>query len=378
MAFERNQSGLSTPTKGSDMSNARSHAVVKSVRLSGVGCILMASCLAMVTTANAQQSAYAFITADCPGAVATTAFTGLNNRGAFVGGCGAFPGEGAFVAVMHSNGTFTFTPLPAAPAPFGLNLEPYGINDSGTIVGAADAPDGSYSVGFYSNGSTYTFVSHPSFTNTSLRGINASGAMTGYALNDDASGNITDGIGFLYDPTTGVFTDILIPNAVFQLIEGINTVSQVVGEYHPITGGSIALLREPVTAALSYFSVPNGTVHTHARGINDAGLIAGFTTDPATGTQAAYVGNLLNGFRLMHAPAFDPTTIDTYANGMNNSGQMSGFTQSEVDGSSHGLVMLPLPTTKDQCKGGGWEIYGVFKNQGDCVSYVATNGKNSP
>ncbi len=38
----------------------------------------------------------------------------------------------------------------------------------------------------------------------------------------------------------------------------------------------------------------------------------------------------------------------------------------------------PLPDTKDQCKKGGWKEYGVFKNQGDCVSFVATGGKNRP
>jgi hypothetical protein len=38
----------------------------------------------------------------------------------------------------------------------------------------------------------------------------------------------------------------------------------------------------------------------------------------------------------------------------------------------------PLPTSKDQCKNGGWRTYGVFKNQGDCVSFVATEGKNQP
>jgi hypothetical protein len=35
-----------------------------------------------------------------------------------------------------------------------------------------------------------------------------------------------------------------------------------------------------------------------------------------------------------------------------------------------------LPTSKDQCKHGGWKAYGVFKNQGDCVSFVATGGKS--
>jgi hypothetical protein len=37
-----------------------------------------------------------------------------------------------------------------------------------------------------------------------------------------------------------------------------------------------------------------------------------------------------------------------------------------------------LPTTKDQCKNGGWKAYGVFRTQGDCVSFVATKGKNPP
>jgi len=30
------------------------------------------------------------------------------------------------------------------------------------------------------------------------------------------------------------------------------------------------------------------------------------------------------------------------------------------------------------CKNGGWKTWGVFKNQGDCVSFVATNGSNLP
>jgi hypothetical protein len=37
-----------------------------------------------------------------------------------------------------------------------------------------------------------------------------------------------------------------------------------------------------------------------------------------------------------------------------------------------------VPSFKDQCKKGGWRLYGVFRNQGDCVSYVATKGKNPP
>jgi hypothetical protein len=46
------------------------------------------------------------------------------------------------------------------------------------------------------------------------------------------------------------------------------------------------------------------------------------------------------------------------------------------------VVPLPkpvVPTETDQCKKNGWRNFGdMFKNQGDCVSFVATNGKNQP
>jgi hypothetical protein len=38
----------------------------------------------------------------------------------------------------------------------------------------------------------------------------------------------------------------------------------------------------------------------------------------------------------------------------------------------------PVPTSADQCKKGGWQSYGIFENQGDCISFVATHGKNPP
>jgi hypothetical protein len=37
-----------------------------------------------------------------------------------------------------------------------------------------------------------------------------------------------------------------------------------------------------------------------------------------------------------------------------------------------------FPITTAECKDDGWQAYGVFTNQGDCVSYVATQGKNEP
>ena len=38
--------------------------------------------------------------------------------------------------------------------------------------------------------------------------------------------------------------------------------------------------------------------------------------------------------------------------------------------------VLNVPATKDQCMASGYKNYPQFKNQGDCVSFVASGGKN--
>jgi hypothetical protein len=42
------------------------------------------------------------------------------------------------------------------------------------------------------------------------------------------------------------------------------------------------------------------------------------------------------------------------------------------------LAVDCLPNNKDECRNGGWQTFGVFRNHGDCVSFVATGGKNPP
>lgn len=42
------------------------------------------------------------------------------------------------------------------------------------------------------------------------------------------------------------------------------------------------------------------------------------------------------------------------------------------------VTPTPFPTSADECKDGGWQTFGYFKNQGDCVSFVATKGRNGP
>ena len=46
--------------------------------------------------------------------------------------------------------------------------------------------------------------------------------------------------------------------------------------------------------------------------------------------------------------------------------------------SSLAITQPLLPDAKEQCKYFGFLIFGVFENQGDCVSFVTTHGKNEP
>jgi hypothetical protein len=52
----------------------------------------------------------------------------------------------------------------------------------------------------------------------------------------------------------------------------------------------------------------------------------------------------------------------------------SGVTDTLTNGRAVVFDAPPLPTSKEQCKQNGWQSFGVFKNQGDCVSFVE-NGK---
>jgi hypothetical protein len=66
---------------------------------------------------------------------------------------------------------------------------------------------------------------------------------------------------------------------------------------------------------------------------------------------------------------YDPSTTPTctpITGFEGNGGQLPGF----ITGQIVVIDAPPLPTSKEQCKNGGWRTFGVFKNQGDCVSFV--------
>jgi len=75
---------------------------------------------------------------------------------------------------------------------------------------------------------------------------------------------------------------------------------------------------------------------------------------------------------------------DGIANDVDNAPRTPNADQQDLDGDGIGDVIdtKVLPRSADACKKDGWKSYYDgslrFKNQGDCVSFVATGGKNLP
>jgi hypothetical protein len=93
--------------------------------------------------------------------------------------------------------------------------------------------------------------------------------------------------------------------------------------------------------------------------------------------RSAYVANFGRPF----GPPFTGGSVSQYDVGTGG-GLLpkSPATVGAGDGSLDVAVNAPVrvSTTKEQCKHGGWREFPQFKNQGDCVAFVATQGENPP
>ncbi len=139
---------------------------------------------------------------------------------------------------------------------------------------------------------------------------------------------------------------------------------------------------------------PSGTVAFNVAGLNLSGAVTCLSVtgpDKGAGSAGSPTTAVIN-FQNTAPPFVGVNTVELVDNGGNGTdlftaaptfrgpGDCSPLSvpTSPLNGRAVVFDAPPLPTSKEQCKNGGWRSFGVFKNQGDCVSFVATHGKNQP
>jgi len=223
---------------------------------------------------------------------------------------------------IYRNGIFT--PLPAAPAGYS-NVAANGINNAGVIVGGAFSPsDPTHEQGFILIGSKYTFYSRPGWDNTEARAIANSGLITGFNFNGPYSNqDFSTTAGFIYNPAARIFTDATPPGSGtgFSTAEGINASGRITGDGRQPDGsgrygfvwqqGTLGKDSEQLAPFLAQFRINSS--NTAARGINDAGLVVGFSN-----AGGGFVGNESRGFLALVPPGGDAAGAFVACDAINN------------------------------------------------------------
>jgi hypothetical protein len=218
-----------------------------------------------------------------PGSVQTQV-TGLNDLGDTTGfWANSANTEKGFV---KWKGVFTSLTNPCTPKSAGSVNQLLGINNFGVAVGFYnDAKGNSHPYQVNRATHVYTAIRIPGAVSALATGINNDGDIVGIAT--DANKVTTS---WLRSPA-GQLTTLQFPGGTDTQAFGINPQKQIVGSY--LGGNGVQhgfVLTNPQGPKSHWQSIddPNGVGSTVVNGINTAGDLVGFYTDPA--------GNTTNGF----------------------------------------------------------------------------------
>lgn len=319
-----------------------------------------------ITRAEVQVD-YQFELVDHPGAPDTQVW-GINDQGNVVGNGNTNVATLPFVYASKKGGFTDVAPMDSA------DTSVFGINKSGVMVGSVD------NRAFIrdKNGNFTDFEHEDALTYTQFRGVNYEGLVTGFRdgwLDPeywlDPEQPETTVFGFIYDPKSDTYADIIPPGDHGQSIaHGINSAGVVVGsafffnEYGDTATENAPCPDSPdgwvrygwrraTDGDVTYFSV-NGSSRTAARGINDSETIVGLFRDPDD-------NNIIKGFKvtldesqcqevtvvapdLLEYPGFDSLVPE----GITNSGVIVGIVE---DAYAHGFIATPDKKDKKDKKG---------------------------
>lgn len=298
--------------------------------------------LAALAGTSLESAAYEFATVEYPDAVFTS-LTGVNNAGTAVGY--AILADDSVVSFTYELKRERFTTLPAV-TPGGYAFTALGINESGVIVGVLDDTPTTLIGGILDKKGQFTTFSVPGYASTVPRAIGSSGLVTGYAVADTG----TDWTGFVYDPKRDEPSLFTVPGALQIIPQGINGRGQIVGSvllpndvaYPGSPASQYGFLRD-ADGSMTLFQV-NG-LPTRARGITDAGLVAGFVTSmPGRVLGFAVQPPAAGGYQDLSVPAdrlfSAPGAVQTFPQAIDNTGRLVGQFFDD-NGGSYGFVALP-------------------------------------
>jgi uncharacterized membrane protein len=256
---------------------------------------------------------YTYTLLSFPGSLDTFA-VGINlsattSKIEIVGGAG----QGGFLARVSEKKTVTET-YQAVNYPHGSDPQAVNaVNDSGQIVGDYD----DYNYGYERSGGRFTPIAVPfaGAQGTFPYGINNSGEIVGGWWD---SNRIEHGFTLI----AGTYTSFDYPGAVETAGFGINSAGDIVGPYSDASGVEHAFLLSG--GAYSSFDYP-GADFTVANGINDAGDIVGIycTTTGCISTSEGEQGFLLS--EGLFTTIAIPGELFTAAEGINNNGEVVGL-----------------------------------------------------
>jgi probable HAF family extracellular repeat protein len=227
-----------------------------------------------------------------------------------------------------------------------IGIYAYDVNDSGQVVGEADAA-GAYHAILWQNGVT-TDLGTLGGSSSGAQAINNHSQVVGYsALPGEAPSHA-----FLWDPTNGM-QDLGTLGGDGSWTSDINDAGQVVGTAQNAAGSYHAFLW--TNGQMTDLGVPDGFVDSYAYKINASGQVVGVITN-ASGEGWAFRWtpsgpNATNGTMVLLSP-----TAGSYAYAINGFGDIAG---SVVSGDGYSLS----PTLWDSGNGvhllpvlnGGWD-----------------------
>ncbi len=253
---------------------------------------------------------------------------GINAAGQIAGyfGNGTTNPNKGYTTSLANPTTFTNENFPGS-----LQTQVTAINAAGDTAGFW-VDTGGVNHGFTLIGGTFKTVDNPGGVFNQLLSLNNTGYAAGFLM--DAAGNSSGYLVHLGASPT--FTPVAPPVAAASLATGVNDALVVAGTLTTVGGLTEGYLYDPTTKLFTYLNAP-GAVMTQAFGLNNHGQVVGDYVDGADQMHGfIYQGGL---FTTLDAPhGLGTTTI----NGINDLGQVVGF-YVDANGNTIGFAAVPVP-----------------------------------